>query len=307
MSCRADGESSFEGVSFGLDELVRSFLGIEFLILPGSYTGLHFIIFLRKKLTYFFLVIALFGGWEGYAQEYEVFPREEYYGSGQQERAFSGVHWLEVTEDIDYRESVRAERTEDENFFTDGEEKKRNRRIYDGQNNSGSEFWSIMLKFLILALGIGIVAIIIARFLGPEGLNKPRSRKVGASELEVNLKNIEDNIHESNLEKFIQQAQTENNYNLAIRLYYLAIIKELSLAKVIRWKRDKTNRNYVQEVQGQEYLDAFKKLTTIFERGWYGNRTLNKIDYQRLQPQFEDLITQIKTLAQQATINPPHE
>ena len=53
---------------------------------------------------------------------------------------------------------------------------------------------------------------------------------------------IEENIHESDLDKFIKQAESEEKYNLAIRLYYLAIIKELSLGKLIKWKRNKTNR-----------------------------------------------------------------
>ncbi len=250
----------------------------------------------------FFLLILLLGiGGESYAQDFTVFPREDYYGSPQQERTFSEVRWGEAIEGIDYSKSVRGERIEDENFFTDGEQKNREERIFEA-NQNGSAFWAMVFKFLIIAVGLFIVALIIARFLGPEGLGKPRSRRIDPTELEINLANIEDNIHESDLEQFIKKAVTQENYNLAIRLYYLAIIKELSLGKMIRWKRDKTNRAYIGELKTQAYLPEFKLLTTIFERSWYGNRQLTEFDFLALKPRYETLINTVHQQGKQEAI-----
>lgn len=230
------------------------------------------------------------------AQDSNIFPREEYYTTPMMERTFSGVHWLEVIEGIDYRESVREERTEDENFFTDGNENKKNRRIYDNANgeNLSNGFWAQLLKVLIIAVGIGIIAVIISRFLGPAGLSQTQNRRVEASKLEVSLKNIEEKIHESDLDQLTQQALQENNFNLAIRLAYLTIIKQLSITKTIRWKRDKTNRDYILELADNTYANEFKQLTGIFERVWYGNTTLTQNDFLILQPKFEHLMKTIK-------------
>ncbi len=238
---------------------------------------------------------------ELYAQDFTVFPREDYYGSRQQEHRFSEANWGEVIEGIDYSESVRGERVEDENFFTDGQSQKREERIFE-TNQNGSAIGAMILKFLIIAAGLFIVALIIARFLGPEGLGKPRSRRIEATDLEINLVNIEDNIHESDLDQFIKKAIAQNNYNLAIRLYYLAIIKELSLGKMIRWKRDKTNRAYIGELSTQSYLPEFKILTTIFERSWYGNRQLTEFDFLALKPRYETLIQTVHQQGKQEAI-----
>jgi len=256
----------------------------------------------NKILPHFFLLILLLGiGGESYAQDFTVFPREDYYGSRQQERAFSEAHWGEAIKDIDYSESVRGERIQDENFFTDGTQQNRQERIFE-TNTEGSAIWAMIFKFLIIAAGLFIVALIIARFLGPEGLGKPRSRRIDPTDLEINLANIEDNIHDSDLQQFIKQAVDQDNYNLAIRLYYLAIIKELSLSKIIRWKRDKTNRAYVGEISTQPYLQEFKLLTIIFERSWYGNRPITEFDFLALKPRYETLINTVQEQGKQAAI-----
>ena len=48
---------------------------------------------------------------------------------------------------------------------------------------------------------------------------------------------FEEHIYESDLDRFIREATEQGNYALAIRLYYLAIIKELSLNRTILWKK----------------------------------------------------------------------
>ena len=105
---------------------------------------------------------------------------------------------------------------------------------------------------------------------------------------------IEENIYESDLEDFIQQATQQKNYNLAIRLFYLAIIKELSLAKLIKWKRDKTNKDYLNEMRGTELYSSFREQTQIFERIWYGESNLQQTDYANLAGAFQKLLNSAK-------------
>ncbi|MEO0779887.1 MAG: DUF4129 domain-containing protein, partial [Bacteroidota bacterium] len=86
----------------------------------------------------------------------------------------------------------------------------------------------------------------------------------------------------------------QGDYRLAARLYYLAIIKELSLHEAIQWKRDKTNRDYLRELVGHPLRDEFRALTLVFERIWYGDRALEEADFPLLQARFEQLLQATK-------------
>ena len=105
------------------------------------------------------------------------------------------------------------------------------------------------------------------------------------------LENVEDNIYESDLDRFIREALDKENYTQAVRLYYLAIIKELSLKKWVKWKKDKTNRDYTRELSNTTFQNGFRNVTNIFERVWYGKQDLASSDFKgSVQPQMKDLL-----------------
>ena len=81
------------------------------------------------------------------------------------------------------------------------------------------------LKFFIILAAAVAIALLLRQFLGFGGL--PRNVKIKESILqEGELKNIEENLHETALEGYIRQAIDQKRYNLAIRLYFLAILKD---------------------------------------------------------------------------------
>ena len=140
---------------------------------------------------------------------------------------------------------------------------------------------------------IALVAFLAYRLVG-EGLGRPKNRKFTPSSIAVSLDEIEENIHEHDFRHYIQQAIEEKNYALAIRLYYLAILKELSIKKNIKWKREKTNREYLREMRSNTSYDSFRQVTQVFERVWYGNGQLAENDFQQLKPNFEQLVEKIQ-------------
>ncbi len=110
------------------------------------------------------------------------------------------------------------------------------------------------------------------------------------------LEHIEQNLHEADIDRFLRQALTAQNYRLAVRLYYLAIIKELSLQSKIEWKRDKTNGAYVREMRKYAtLLPDFQKLTLIFEYVWYSDLPFSSERYDQVQPLFRTYLQQVQT------------
>ena len=81
---------------------------------------------------------------------------------------------------------------------------------------------------------------------------------------------MEDNIHTINFEAAIEQAIADKNFRFAVRLLYLQTLKNLTHAGLINWQVNKTNVAYVEELNGNEYQQHFRRLTRQFENNWYG-------------------------------------
>lgn len=112
----------------------------------------------------------------------------------------------------------------------------------------------------------------------------------------VALSEIETNLEEADVEGFLKQALVDKDYRLAIRLYYLAIIKELSAKGVIEWKKDKTNGHYMRELRKKNHpkLKDFRAVTRIFEYVWYSNMAFDGGQFEEVRVNFKDLLASIK-------------
>jgi len=145
---------------------------------------------------------------------------------------------------------------------------------------------------LIIIILIILVGAILYFMIGRDNLFKPKSKKIKELNLE-SVEQIEENLEEHDVAQYLQQAIDNKQYRIAIRLHYLLIIKELSAKKLIKWKRDKTNRNYIYETESHPFSTKFKKSTTIFEKVWYGERNVTEQDFNFIYAQFHELNSEI--------------
>ncbi len=224
-------------------------------------------------------------------------PSRIYLEEGLRPRAFDKQDWQRATEGLDYSQDRKVEKKRKKAGKEEGgnggdspqERQQERRNITIGEGLSSG-----ILKFLgFLALAI-ILALLLRALLGLE--SSPRDKKIRQqNEGEaIDLKRIEENIHESDLEAYLRQALEMKNYNLAIRLYYLAILKELSLKKAIQWKKNKTNRQYLAEMRQSPLSARFAEATRAFERAWYGGHPVDEHHFQKLEPQFRKLVKAVK-------------
>jgi hypothetical protein len=148
--------------------------------------------------------------------------------------------------------------------------------------------WSAFFKVLAILGGIAIIAFILFQLLSGDSLFAPKNRKFDNS-LSINLENIEANLPEADLPDFIRQALLAGDYRMAARLHYLRLIQLLSEREWIRWKKEKTNGDYLRELASRPFFDDFRQATDIFERIWYGDRRLNARSYGEVAAQFSAL------------------
>lgn len=196
-------------------------------------------------------------------------------------RDIDAEKWRKATQGIDYSADRKEIRKRKERSASDGA--------------LGGAFLEFLKWFFIIG-GIALVAFLIFRFIGEGNIFNGRSRKIGTVSEEIDLNNIEENLETAELDPIIKKAIAAKNFPLAIRLYYLAILKELTLAGAIAWKKDKTNRIYVQEMQPHPLMETFRTVTGIFERVWYGDAVLDESGFNSIQPSFQQLLNETRKI-----------
>jgi hypothetical protein len=108
------------------------------------------------------------------------------------------------------------------------------------------------------------------------------------------LDELEANLETVDLDPHLQKAIDNKEFTLAIRLYYLSILKELTLSNWIRWKKEKTNQHYLFELKENNHFAAFQQVTLIFERVWYGKSNFDETAFNSVQPAFKDFLFRLK-------------
>jgi hypothetical protein len=62
----------------------------------------------------------------------------------------------------------------------------------------------------------------------------------------------------------------------------------------IRWEKEKTNLNYLQEVYGKPFYGSFYNVVTLFEIVWYGERDMTKGQFAQVEPELKKCLASIE-------------
>lgn len=150
------------------------------------------------------------------------------------------------------------------------------------------KFWGNILQILLIALAVAGMGYGIYRMM-----QQPRSRIIARDGVEITAANLDQYLHETDLDYFLRDALAKGNYALAVRLYYLQAIKQLSEKGAIQWSREKTNRDYMREMRSHPLSESFRTATRTFEQVWYGNQGLTQNSFAQIEPTFKNLLTAI--------------
>ncbi len=108
-------------------------------------------------------------------------------------------------------------------------------------------------------------------------------------EPEVLFSDEEEIIKNKDISALIEKALANKNYRLAVRYYYLLILKKLTNADIISYEFDKTNSEYLSEITSETIKIGFKKATNLYDHVWYGNFEVTETDFIKAQHIFTSL------------------
>ena len=149
-----------------------------------------------------------------------------------------------------------------------------------------------LLRMISYAVVTGVVILLIYFIIRNISLDLHIKR----AKVEDNLEKPVENIEELDIQTLLERATKAGDFKLAIRLYYLRLLKKLHEQKMIVWKKDKTNRDYLSELFSRDFFfDEISRLTLSYESVWYGDHMLRSESFHKLTDRFEILHEKIAT------------
>ena len=142
---------------------------------------------------------------------------------------------------------------------------------------SGGPILTAMLYLIIAAL---VIFLIVAIFSGIKVDKKIKNKDIAKPAA------IED-IEVIDAESGLESALKAENYREAVRMLFIKLLQILVLENSIKWKPEKTNRDYLREMGAHSKILHFNNLVIAYERIWYGRDDIDKLFFDYLRADFE--------------------
>lgn len=147
------------------------------------------------------------------------------------------------------------------------------------------------LKILPYIIGVIVVYLIVNFFLKVNSrnlLNGQNNKEI------VHIEDEEELLNSKDLPRLIELAIAEENYRLATRYQYVLLLQQLSNKELIIWEQQKTNEDYIKEVQHKNIHTEFEEITRFYDFVWYGNFDVNYHEYQKGIESIDHIAQKIK-------------
>lgn len=180
---------------------------------------------------------------------------------------FSEEAWEDLTEELDYTEPPKEEP----------------KPMPEPVNWEGPSSLFSGAKYLFASI-IGLALLVLIVYMIASSKSNPalNARKAALEKIE----NIEERIHEVDLEDLFSEFSNNGEYHIALRMSFLMIIKRLSEVKLIKWEKQKTNWEYHSELGKEELRDDFATMISTFERLWYGEKQILEPEFHQIEEEF---------------------
>lgn len=139
------------------------------------------------------------------------------------------------------------------------------------------------LPYVILVIAL---LLIVRFFVNVEGRTLLKKSNAVVAEFSTD----EELMQSDNIEALLNEALADKNWRLAIRYYYLLTLQQFSNKQWIQWQQEKTNDDYIRELEGKSVQDDFVKSTRLYDFVWYGKFDINAQEFDMAKNRFQKLL-----------------
>ena len=159
------------------------------------------------------------------------------------------------------------------------------RQLFTFSNPEASlNFVAILLKVLAALIVIFVIYLIVKAIIAKEGqwiFGKNAHKKT------VYYSDIEKNIHLLDFEKLIKESIASGEKRIAVRYYYLWLLKVMAQNHYIEWDIEKTNSDYLYELQKPAHREEFTYLSYLYNHIWYGEFEIDDTTFIKAENRFK--------------------
>lgn len=154
--------------------------------------------------------------------------------------------------------------------------------------------------FILIGIGVLALAYIIYRLItnGKNPLYKVKKETTDNSPDWV-----EKNLMDINLNTHLEEAMEEKNYRLAIRYLHLINLKTLAQSNQIEWDIQKTNHEFLYEINDSGLKKDFSTTIIVYEHIWYGGFDATESQFEQYSALFNEF--KMKITKKRATVLMP--
>ena len=136
-----------------------------------------------------------------------------------------------------------------------------------------------------------LVAVIIILKIIESRISKPIGR--GGNDISLN---IDDELIDSepDFDELIAKAEKKDDIKLALRLNYLKVLKNMADREIITYSRDKTNRDYIYEIDNSILRNIFSGMTIYFEYVYYGEFSPTREIYNKVKNSVVSIMEELR-------------
>ncbi|NRA92592.1 MAG: DUF4129 domain-containing protein [Psychroserpens sp.] len=154
-----------------------------------------------------------------------------------------------------------------------------------------SDLTDMVLKIFYVVIFLLVVFFIVKAIINKEGkwvFGKSSDKSI------IPVVDIESNLYETDFNTLIKTAEKESNYRLAVRYYYLWLLKTLSQAEIIDYDVEKTNSDYYYEILSEDTKAQFSYTSYLYNYIWYGEFDIDNDQFVKAKSAFVNFLNSIK-------------
>ncbi|NJC27923.1 hypothetical protein [Neolewinella antarctica] len=158
--------------------------------------------------------------------------------------------------------------------------------------------------YAIIGVMLLLLGGLVYRMLGDVELRK-RTRSDGDGRDEIKIEEIEEEaLVASGVSLSLQErAEKAGQFDIAVRLLYIQLLKDLRDRGLIKYRRDYSNRDYQAQLSQSALLGDFRGVTVDYERFWYGKYVIDALSYRLVKRKFSTLTGRVESTKQAPSIN----
>lgn len=138
-------------------------------------------------------------------------------------------------------------------------------------------------------VGVVIIGLLILILKNIKPVTEVTQERVEAKSIE----DAEENLPMVALTKIYQEALDLDDYKSALRIKFLMLLQTMIDARMIVWRKRKTNEQYLLELKDKTILVMFKNAVNTFDDVWYGEAIITQTQYSGIAEGLDQLKNRI--------------